>query len=69
MRQFGEDFDSAAWRVAYEAFSAEEHNRVDRGWRGRRQDGRWRRADGLRREIASVLREDTASDRARVALD
>jgi hypothetical protein len=28
MRQFGEDFDSTAWRVAYEAFSAEEHNRV-----------------------------------------
>lgn len=26
--QFSEDFDSAAWRAAYEAFSAEEHNRV-----------------------------------------
>jgi hypothetical protein len=28
MRQFGEDFDLDAWRAAYEAFSAEEHNRV-----------------------------------------
>jgi uncharacterized protein YutE (UPF0331/DUF86 family) len=28
MRQFGEDFDRGAWQVAYEAFSAEEHNRV-----------------------------------------
>jgi uncharacterized protein YutE (UPF0331/DUF86 family) len=28
MRQFGPDFDRDAWRVAYEAFSAEEHNRV-----------------------------------------
>jgi hypothetical protein len=28
MRQFGTDFDRDAWRTAYEAFSAEEHNRV-----------------------------------------
>jgi hypothetical protein len=28
MRQFGVDFDRDAWRTAYEAFSAEEHNRV-----------------------------------------
>ena len=28
MRQFGADFDRDAWRTAYEAFSAEEHNRV-----------------------------------------
>ena len=28
MRQFGADFDRDAWRAAYEAFSAEEHNRV-----------------------------------------
>jgi uncharacterized protein YutE (UPF0331/DUF86 family) len=28
MRQFGADFDSDAWQAAYEAFSAEEHNRV-----------------------------------------
>lgn len=28
MRQFGKDFDGAAWRAAYEAFSPEEHNRV-----------------------------------------
>ncbi len=28
MRQFGVDFDRDAWRAAYEAFSAEEHNRV-----------------------------------------
>lgn len=28
MRQFGEDFDGESWRTAYEAFSAEEHNRV-----------------------------------------
>ena len=28
MRQFGEDFESAKWRAAYEAFSAQEHNRV-----------------------------------------
>jgi hypothetical protein len=28
MRQFGEDFDGAKWRAAYEAFSAQEHNRV-----------------------------------------
>ncbi len=28
MRQFGEDFDVEAWQAAYDAFSAEEHNRV-----------------------------------------
>jgi len=28
MRQFGADFDRNAWQAAYEAFSAEEHNRV-----------------------------------------
>ncbi len=28
MRQFGADFDRDAWQTAYEAFSAEEHNRV-----------------------------------------
>jgi hypothetical protein len=28
MRQFGEDFDRAEWQTAYEAFTAEEHNRV-----------------------------------------
>jgi hypothetical protein len=28
MRQFGVDFDRGAWQSAYEAFSAEEHNRV-----------------------------------------
>ena len=28
MRQFGADFDRNVWRAAYEAFSAEEHNRV-----------------------------------------
>jgi hypothetical protein len=28
MRQFGTDFERAAWQRAYEAFSAEEHNRV-----------------------------------------
>lgn len=28
MRQFGEDFDGEEWRTAYEAFSAQEHNRV-----------------------------------------
>ncbi|MFI5004224.1 MAG: hypothetical protein ACHQE6_04350 [Solirubrobacterales bacterium] len=28
MRQFGTDFDRDAWQTAYEAFSAEEHNRV-----------------------------------------
>jgi hypothetical protein len=28
MRQFGADFDRDAWQAAYEAFSAEEHNRV-----------------------------------------
>jgi hypothetical protein len=28
MRQFGKDFDDQLWRTAYEAFSAEEHNRV-----------------------------------------
>jgi len=28
MRQFGADFDRATWQAAYEAFSAEEHNRV-----------------------------------------
>lgn len=28
MRQFGVDFDREAWQGAYEAFSAEEHNRV-----------------------------------------
>ena len=28
MGQFGDDFDMAAWRTAYEAFSAHEHNRV-----------------------------------------
>jgi len=28
MGQFGADFDRDAWRTAYEAFSAEEHNRV-----------------------------------------
>lgn len=28
MRQFGEDFDLDRWRAAYEAFSAEDHNRV-----------------------------------------
>ena len=28
MHQFGADFDRDAWRAAYEAFSAEEHNRV-----------------------------------------
>jgi hypothetical protein len=28
MRQFGKDFDGVSWRRAYEAFSAEEHNRV-----------------------------------------
>jgi uncharacterized protein YutE (UPF0331/DUF86 family) len=28
MRQFGTDFDRSAWQAAYEAFSAEEHNRV-----------------------------------------
>src|SRR5580704_2896892 len=28
MHQFGADFDRDAWQTAYEAFSAEEHNRV-----------------------------------------
>jgi hypothetical protein len=28
MRQFGTDFELAVWQRAYEAFSAEEHNRV-----------------------------------------
>jgi hypothetical protein len=28
MRQFGAEFDRSAWQAAYEAFSAEEHNRV-----------------------------------------
>jgi hypothetical protein len=28
MGQFGEDFDPSKWRSAYEAFSAQEHNRV-----------------------------------------
>ena len=28
MRQFGANFDRDAWQAAYEAFSAEEHNRV-----------------------------------------
>lgn len=28
MRQFGADFDRGAWQTAYEASSAEEHNRV-----------------------------------------
>jgi hypothetical protein len=28
MHQFGTDFDRDAWQTAYEAFSAEEHNRV-----------------------------------------
>jgi hypothetical protein len=28
MRQFGANFDRDAWQTAYEAFSAEEHNRV-----------------------------------------
>jgi hypothetical protein len=28
MGQFGEDFDPLKWRSAYEAFSAQEHNRV-----------------------------------------
>jgi hypothetical protein len=28
MNQFGADFDREVWRTAYEAFSAEEHNRV-----------------------------------------
>jgi hypothetical protein len=28
MRQFGAKFDRSAWQAAYEAFSAEEHNRV-----------------------------------------
>lgn len=28
MRQFGADFDHDAWHAAYEAFTAEEHNRV-----------------------------------------
>ena len=28
MRQFGTHFDRDAWQTAYEAFSAEEHNRV-----------------------------------------
>lgn len=28
MRQFGEDFDLDTWKATYEAYSAEEHNRV-----------------------------------------
>ena len=28
MAQFGSDFDRDAWQIAYEAFTAEEHNRV-----------------------------------------
>ena len=28
MRQFGTDFDRDAWQQAYEAFTAEEHNRI-----------------------------------------